>query len=160
MQIKTLRNQLKKLFLTLDGRGNFWTDGDRDYIPTLEEVLDICPHLEDLSFSFGVKRVDISQDRLADEKIYGQLSRLNVETYMTKRAFTYLWTRCPNLDTLKVESLSMTSAFPQQNAPAFVPFDTNEVDRLIRTNPMINLRELDVMLPVKDIKTAEVNYKS
>ncbi len=140
----------------MDGRGNLWSDSNRDYIPLLEDVLDLCPAATDMDFSFGVKRVNVSSERLADDSTFPNLKKFSVATYMTKRAFGYLWARCPNLEHLSVESLSMTDAFPQQNAPAFVEFDSAEVLRLLRTNPMANLRELNVLMQVKDIKAAEV----
>ncbi len=53
-------------------------------------------------------------------------------------------------ESLSVESLSMTDAFPQmQDAPAFVEFDSAEVARLLRSNPMRSLRQVSVLLQVR-----------
>ena len=55
-------------------------------------------------------------------------------------------------ESLSVESLSMTDAFPQmQDAPAFVEFDSAEVARLLRSNPMRSLRQVSVLLQVSGV---------
>ena len=106
--VRVMGAQLRKLHLSLDGRGNMWQASNANYIPPLEAVLSLCPTLEDLTFSFGVKRLQVSASSLADDCRFPALRKFAVHTFMTKRAFCYLWSRAPNLKMLKVTSLSET----------------------------------------------------
>ena len=154
----SIGSRLTKLSLSLDGRGVIWPEDHAvslGYAPYLEDVLDLCPNLESLTFSLGIRRVQVASSRLADESSFPNLKHLAVHTFMTKRAFNYLWTRAPNLETLKIRCLSNGEIVANNgNDQQDVEFDKVEIARLFRANRMSQLTELDVLLGLKDIEAA------
>ena len=145
------------MFLSLDGRGNMWTEaGSREYVPNVEDVLKLCPNVQEITFQFGIKRVHVSSAALGDSVTYPNLKKITVVSFVTKRAFCYLWSRCPNLETFKATSLTVTDALSELGMPSpTVVFDTREVQRLLRSNRMTALKEINVSLTVKDSDAAK-----
>jgi hypothetical protein len=154
--MRTVGSKLKSFYLSLDGRGTVWENGPGhpdQQIPKFEEIMSLCPGIETLTLSFGVKTTQVHSDSLHDSLKFDLLKELFVHTYMTKRAFTYLWCRTPNLTKFKVSSLVMNDEFPHDSR---VEFDEAEMMRLLRANPMSRLERLDASLTVKNIATAKM----
>ena len=88
---------------------------------------------------------------------------------MTKRAFSYIWARTPNLRRIKVGNLNapsfreleinlrlalfqvsalvMNDEFPHDSR---VEFDEDELMRLLRANPMKHLEKMDANITLKE----------
>ncbi len=89
---------MKSFYLSLDGRGISWENNGAgpspdQQIPKFEEIMSLCPGVEKLTLSFGVKTTQVLADSLHDSMQFVVLRELYVHTYMTKRAFTYIWSR-------------------------------------------------------------------
>ena len=158
---------IKKMYLSLNDQGREETEESNQQqihpaIPKLETLLEICPNLEYLTCSFSLRSVDISDstDVEADNSSCFDLKYLIVHTYMTKRAFNYLWAKAKNLASLRVTTLINRDQYPRNadEATNHQANSYNEVDvtRLFRSNPMKNLEKFNVEMTFKNIETAKM----
>ena len=159
---------IKKLYLSLnDGTHNEgqWNQNQMQAsIPNLETMLEICPNLEHLTCSFSLKSVDISDNTDVDGDAPESIQTINlkyliVHTYMTKRAFNYLWLKSKHLNSIKVTTLISRDQFPRNadeaNNHQLNSYNEVEVARLFRSNPMKYLEKFNVDMTFKNIETAK-----
>ena len=81
-----------------------WTSS----VPKFDQLLELCPNLEYLTASFGPLTVTVSNSfefqhfRPNESHLKPKLKEVTVHTYMTKKAFMYLWSCACNLEKIKV----------------------------------------------------------
>ena len=169
--LKTIKNlPIKKLYLSLNdgsqgnGQGPWDQNPQQTVIPNLETMLEICPSLEHLTCSFSLRSVDITDntDLDGDNNVqqFLNLKYLIVHTYMTKRAFNYLWAKARNLLSITVTTLIHRDEFPR-NADEATNHQLNsynevEITRLFRSNSMKYLEKFNVEMTFKNIETAKM----
>jgi hypothetical protein len=170
--LKTLKTlPVKKLYLSLNdqgtqanGPGQWDQNQAQRAIPNLENLLEISPNLEYLTCSFSLRSVDISDNTDVDGDIHvypcSSLRNVVVHTYMTKRAFNYLWAKAKHLISFKVTTLISRDQFPR-NADEATNHQLNsynevEITRLFRSNSMKYLEKFNVEMTFKNIETAKM----
>lgn len=160
--LKTVGSKLTSLYLSLDGRSSMWNNFGHPWrhIPELDEILVLCPYVRDLTLSFGVKNVEVGAEALHNHAVYPNLVHFNVHTFMTKRAFSYLWPRSPNLEVLKVNRILMNDDEPALNNNPDHGYDELEMIRLFRVNPLSELTKFNVTITLKNIATARLLIES
>ncbi len=168
--VNAMGDRLHRLSLKLDGGGNMtgsmWNNNNNDgpdnsdFVPKLDAILDMCPDLEVLNFSFGMRRAIVSAEckARASATVFPKLRALTVRTVLAKDALVLLWSCCPNLEHLSASALadggSGAGANADFGASATAEFDVVEVRRLLRSNRMCQLRHLNVPLVLADMESA------
>jgi hypothetical protein len=150
--VKSIGIRLKKLYLALRDR-HAWDMPNLPpgLIPKLDKLLDICPNLEILTLSFGTLTVHVSNEvdnQIRFKPLLG-LTQITVHTYMTKKAFMYLWARAHNLEMICiVNELVVTEGFPHDDQAEFTEAD---IYKMFRNNKMSGMKNFSVSMRLKSI---------
>ena len=154
--VEAVGQRLTNLYLALMSmKANLDRLGER--LPSLELVFNICPRLEEVTLSFSLRAVQVSEDVYVDapQTPYPSLQTCHIHTYITKKAFRYLWARGQNLTTIKIGSVVDSDIFPR-NHEAQLEFDENDVLKMIRHNKMRHLIKFHVDIRFKNIECAKL----
>ena len=158
--MRAVGQRLKRIYLALRGfipvEDNLPPIDPASTVPKLEQVLDLCPQLEDLTISFGPLTLNVSDSVLFSEPSKFNLTEVTVHTYMTKKAFVYLWASCPRLQKIKVVNEIVTGEnYPHGTGDA-AEFSENDVEKLFKSNAMGGLIDFRVAIRLKNILTAKL----
>ena len=131
----------------------YWSKYSSIFIPRLDRLFELCPHVQHLTVSFGPLTLNVNDDfDLGNSIKMNTLTEITVHTYMTKKAFAYVWAAAPNLQKIKVVNELVTGEnYPHGSDQA--EFSENDVLKLFRSNPMNDLSKFEVSIRLKNILT-------
>lgn len=154
--LTSLGPRITKLYLALSSRAMTPPPP-----PQLELIFNICPNVEVATLSFGTRTIHVAEDRfLHDPPVpFPTLTNLTAHAYITKKAFSYLWARCVNLEFLNISYfIVMHEGFPLHEAQA--EYSVGDVTQLFRTNGMKKLKTFSVGMVLKNIDAAKMLIES
>ena len=161
--VRAVGPRLTRIYLALRSLQS-WdnTDPWSSSVPKIDHLLDLCPNLIFLTASFGPLTVNVSNNvnflhLKPQEPGYAKpkMKEITVHTYMTKKAFMYLWSCSPNLEKFKVvNELVIGEDLPHGNDQA--DFDEDDVSKMFRWNRMAHLSHFEVSIRFKNIVAAKM----
>ena len=155
--VRAVGIRLKRVYLALRGfqalENSLPPPVQPSPVPRLDRLFELCPHVQHLTVSFGPLTLNVNDDFDLSRGIRMQtLVEVTVHTYMTKKAFSYLWAAAPHLQKIKVVNELVTGEnYPHGGDQA--EFSENDVLKLFRSNPMSDLSKFEVSIRLKNILT-------
>ena len=161
--VKAIGSRLSRIYLALRSIVS-WENTDHSFVPKLDELLNLCPNLEYLTASFGPLTVNVSNViefqhlKPSEGYIKPKLKEFTVHTYMTKKAFLYLWSCSPKLEKIKVvnELVIGEEPYHQGHHLNHAEFNDEDVFKMFKWNSMQYLKTFEVSIKFRNITAAKM----
>ena len=143
--------RLGKLCLSLNTRST-----EPGKIPHLDQLLQLCPDLHTLKVDFRLKPISTSsEDSTLD---LSKLTKVSLGLSLSKKAFTWLCERAPNLEEILVPAINSPTflhnpVFWGEDSPQEY-FDKEALEQIFNQHPMKQMKKFNVHMLLSNISAA------